>query len=112
MRGTILSISPDGVETARQFEGEATLDDLQAAIGGGSVQVVPLFDIFQHGEDWHRCVVFCDEDGKVNNLTFNPKAQLHWQLAYNASGHLGALDDALVGTVAIVWGDPDFMEAL
>jgi hypothetical protein len=119
MKGTILSIDVDGTETVRLVNGRPELAMLKAAIGGGYIEGVPGFDRYKHGGVVHKgCAVFCDEEGKLNSLPYNRKATVRWQEALLAQGLPGLIGDdgmpvdVLVGKVAVVWGDREFMAAL
>ena len=118
MKGTIVSIDADGVETVNQVDGSPTLDALKAAIGGGQLQVVPFFNIVEHDGKVVRCVVFCDENGKNTGMPFNEAATAGWYASLCAQGKSPANDnnnavlDYLVGKIALVYGDDEFMRAL
>lgn len=110
MKGTIVTIKPDGSLKVQEVSGPPTLDLLQRAIGGGYLQVVPGF-----GTIWFRganvdCIAFADEEGKLKDQPFNLKATAHWARALQLSLH--SLNDNLVGDIAIVMGDREFLEAL
>lgn len=118
MKGTILSIDHDGSENVMAVEGEPTLDPLKDAIGGGYLEAVPGFTTFEWGGEMHDCVVFVDEDGRRKELPFNVTASKLWHQALRRSGHPGLFDasgnavDFLVGRIAVVFGDAEFMAAL
>lgn len=117
MKGTILSIKVTGTETIREIDGEPTLELLKEAIGGGYLEIVPGFNRYKHNGEAHDCVAFCDEEGKLEGMSYNADATRYWQQALLAQGHPGLVKrgvmlDYLVGTIAIVWGDDEFMEAL
>jgi hypothetical protein len=112
MRGTILQLKADGSRSTLSVVGPPTLDALQAAIGGGYLELVPQFNTLREGEHLIRCVAFCDEEGKLKNLPFNHQATTLWREAQQRAGGYGLLSDVLVGSVAIVFGDRDFMGKL
>jgi hypothetical protein len=119
MKGTILTIEIDGTETVRLIDGHPTLPLLKEAIGGGYIETVPGFDRYKHGGVVHKkCAAFCDEEGKLNNQPYNRRATVRWQEALLAQGLPGLIGDdgmpvdVLVGKVAVVWGDQEFMAAL
>lgn len=101
MKGKCLIIAADGSETEMDFDRTPTLEDMQAAIGGGHIQLVPYFETFRGVE----CVAICDEEGKHKGMPVNRKATEHWY----AQVHI---DDILVGPVAIYWGDDEFFAGL
>ena len=119
MRGTILTIKPGrALSTVLEFDRAASLPQLKTAIGGGHLEVVPRFNSIEYEGEVRSCIAFCDEDGKYKNLPTNNRATLAWQTALRRTGHQGLLDargravDWLVGDIAIVFGDDEFMEAL
>lgn len=101
MKGTVLTIHPDGSEVAKEYDRAPTLAELQAAVGGGYIQIVPKFEEFRGAV----CVVFCDEDGKIKRQSPNHKATTHW--AQNVR-----TGDYLVGSIAICYGDDEFFAAM
>lgn len=117
MKGVILSIDIDGTETINQIDGPPTLDALKEAIGGGYIEVVPYFDTFPRDSKNIKCVAFCNEEGKLQDLPYNQPATALWQLSLWVKGEslvssTGDLQDYLVGRIAVVFGDDDFMAAL
>lgn len=110
MRGFIVTLHADGRETVREILSSPTLGVLQGAIGGGYLELVPGFTTFHFRGRDERCSAFADENGKLNGLPFNMPATAHWSQALDV--HIKDMRDHLVGDVAIVFGDRDFMEAL
>jgi hypothetical protein len=76
---------------------------------GGYIEIIPHFVTIEHEGTKHRCVAFCNEDGKRLELPPNPGADRLWEKAMGVSlrGR-----DYLVGTIVVVYGDADFMAAL
>ncbi len=115
--GTIVTIDLKGREIATQID-RPSLEILQQAIGGGYIEVVPMFTDFPYNGELVDCIAFCDEDGKNKGMEMNPFATARWQQSLKRQGHPGLLDkrgnmiDYLVGQIAIVFGDRAFMEAL
>ena len=113
MRGTILIYKPhDPRPVVIEIEGEPTLPALKDAIGGGYLEVVPRFTHIHHDGKVHRCVAFCDEDGKRKQLPYNAHATQLWDAVMRASVGCGCAPDYLVGQIGVVFGDPAFMKAL
>jgi len=108
MKGTIVSIHAEGMIERLDIDGPPELPALKVAIGGGYIEVVPGFERITLDDGEHACVAFCDEDGKRKQLPVNRIATAAWwkQLAVNPGG------DVLVGDVAVVFGDAEFMEQL
>ena len=117
MKGVLVSIDINGEMTVTEIT-DPRLEYLQAGVGGGSIQLVPMFTTFDFRTIRWQCVAFCDEDGKNKGMPFNSVATRHWQQALRNSGHPGLYDvhgeliDYLVGKIAIVWGDDAFMREL
>jgi|KBSMisStandDraft_5_1062788.scaffolds.fasta_scaffold01329_28 hypothetical protein len=113
MKGTILVYRPGTtIPEVREIDGSPTLDVLKAGIGGGHIEIVPYFNTIQHGKKQHRCVAFCDENGKLTGLPMNMPATKLWDNAMRKAVGCGASPDFLVGDIAVVFGDEAFMEAL
>jgi hypothetical protein len=117
-KGTIVQLNPDGSRNEIAIDGPPTLDKLKDAIGGGYMELVPLFNSIEHGGAVVPCVAFCDEDGKLKHMPLNRPATALWQQALLRAGHPGLITpdgkvaDVLVGTIAVVFGDKRFMAAL
>jgi hypothetical protein len=121
MKGSILIYKPGAVEPeVRSFTRALDLDDLKDAIGGGYLEHVPSFDTIEHDGKLRRCVVLCDEHGKLDYRPGKPGRHLPdppnetatalWVLALRRRGYFPS--DYFVGQIAIVIGDAEFMEAL
>jgi hypothetical protein len=121
MRGTILVIDPGKSASKKSVEidGKPTLDALKDAIGGGYIEKVPGFDSVEIDNRVRKCVVFGDEDGKCKGMRVNAVATGLWHHALLRRGHpglvvaaTGAIADFLVGPIALVYGDEEFMRSL
>lgn len=116
MNGTLLVFKP-GVSKPEisRFTRAIKTDELQAAIGGGWLEIVPNFTTIKHDGKIRRCVAFCDEEGKLARgrgpLLPNEAATYRWELAQLRTP-TPLLNDFLVGSIAVVFGDAEFMEAL
>lgn len=85
------------------------LEELQTAVGG-FIETVPYLSSITIDEIGpHKCVAFCNEEGKLIGLPLNVVATKMW--ADQLPEHF-ALNDALYGDVIFVWGDDEFMSAL
>lgn len=100
MNGTLTIIHAKGMREVTTHTKPLPLDTLQNAVGG-FIEVVPHFDSFEG----KRCVAFCNEEGKLRNLPLNAEATGLW----NWTKRHG---DFLVGSIAIITGDAEFMESL
>jgi hypothetical protein len=119
MKGTIITIQPHGGgKLATPVDGPPTLALLKNAIGGGWIEVIPEFDSIEHEGRVYRCVAFCDEEGKLKQQPLNRLATELWNKAALRAGGRGILlpdgqaVDVLVGQIAVVIGDDEFMKAL
>lgn len=102
MQGTLIVIKTDGTTSEKKLDRTPTLAELSQEVGG-YIEVVPCFDT------WNGlpCVVFCNEEGKLQRLPVNHFAQMEWEKS------LGSLvNDQLVGNVVICHGDDEFMQSL
>ena len=116
MNGTMLIYEAAGALADQprivEFDCVPTLDQLQAAVGGGYAEAVPYFtSIIVRGERV-RCVAFCDDDGKRKNLPVNRRATLIWDHALRRDHGRPLTDDYLVGPVCVLYGDGPFMTGL
>jgi hypothetical protein len=121
MKGVGLIYKPgEALPERLEFDRPPELQELQAAIGGGYLELVPGFtSIAQWGKFFPRrrlrCVAFVDEHGKLDhkNLPFNPAATLLWEDAeHRVRDEHGDYVDYLVGPVLVLFGDDEFMESL
>lgn len=93
MQGTLTIITTGGVKTETALTLSPDLETLQKAVGG-FIEVVPV-------RSWNNkpAVIFCNEEGKNLGLPVNPHAPL-------------LAGDQIVGDIAIIQGDAEFMAAL
>jgi hypothetical protein len=112
MQGTIVIFKPDSVEPEVREISEPTLELLKDAIGGGYLEIVPRWNKIAHAGDHHRCVAFCDEEGKLKQLPMNMMATRLWDKCMRQAYGTGCAPDYLAGQIAVVYGDEEFMEAL
>ena len=100
------------VEKITDYTAPIPLADLQAAVGG-YIEIVPHFSTIELAGKLHRCLVFCDEDGKRKQLPRNHHGDLLWSEALMTAGLADSpAPDFLVGSIAVVIGDDEFMAAL
>jgi hypothetical protein len=116
MKGSLLVLDEIGRLTRSEHASALKLEHLKEAIGGGSIEVVPYFDTVQISGTPVRCVVFCDEEGKNKGQIENLRATALWETALqrqrlSLTGPEG-MRDYLVGKIAIVIGDDEFLAAL
>jgi len=112
MKGTLLTYSADGQIAERGLTEPPSAADLQSIVGGW-IELVPSFNTCRVGNDVRHCRVFCNEDGKRENLPVNVVATAARYDAMKRQGLMNSsFDDFLVGAVAIVIGDRELMEGL
>lgn len=114
MRGTILVYKPHVAKPeVRSFTRALDLGELKDAIGGGLLEMVPGFTSIAYDGEIHRCVAFCDEEGKLERgrppMALNVEATRQWLARLPPDLKTR---DYLVGQVAVVFGDDEFMEEL
>lgn len=118
MRGSMIIFHPSKPEPElREFDRPLTGQELHNVVGG-YIEVVPGFRTVAYCGVVLDCVAFCNEDGKRDKLPLNEFATLAWGRACHRSG-LGELyqpdgipKDWLVGDIAVVFGDREFMREL
>jgi hypothetical protein len=117
MRGTMIVFHPDKPEPdLREFDRPLTLDELRDAVGG-YFEPVPRFKTIAYGGTVLDCIAFCNENGKEDHLPINDRATIIWNMALRRVGQelydpSGIPKDWLVGNVAVVFGDREFMREL
>jgi hypothetical protein len=115
MRGTMITIRPDGSTSLMPVTKSPDLETLKDGIGGGYLEAVPGFTKFpfENGK-LAPCVVFCDEDGKRKQMPVNAEATAMWYAALALHGDplRPGWHDVLVGPVVILTGDEAFMRSL
>jgi hypothetical protein len=118
MKGKIVSIKANGEKSVVELTKPITLETIKEAVGGGYIELVPGFGSIQwEGKEWHDCVAFCDEEGKLHNQPFNPYATLLWDASLRKQGHSltdgkGNYHDILVGDIAVIFGDAELMRTV
>lgn len=103
MKGTLTVVHPSGEITKKEYSSEIPLEDLQKTVGG-YIELVPFFTQYEG----RPCRAFCNEYGKLNQLPYNEPATALWEQVFGRS----VRPDFLVGSIAIVTGDREFMEEL
>ena len=99
----MIVIQPSGDMSARTYTAPPPLKDLREAVGG-PIESVPGW-VMMGGKP---CWTICNEEGKIEGLPFNAFAQHLWGRVASEYAHL----DTLCGSVAILAGDEEFMDAL
>jgi hypothetical protein len=117
MRGTLLVFEPHALPQVREFSQPPGLEEVQAVVGG-DLQVVPGFRTIRYGAVVMDCFALCNANGKHKGLAMNDLATIAWKEALQRAVEAGLWrsevmpTDPLVGTVAVLFGDREFMDAL
>lgn len=106
MQGFMMTIEAGGISYIEPLSNSPSLDWLQSKVGG-NIEAVPYWDTIADDKGTHKCVVFCNEEGKLNQLPFNDVATHFWH-RYQSQ----PVSDFLVGNIVIIWGDDELMESL
>lgn len=116
MQGKMIVYRPDSRTPAvTHFARPPSLGTLQKVVGG-YIEAVPYWNTYLDTDAVEAvpCFAFCNEHGKLEQMPHNHAATALWQQAiertYGKPGTPGG--DTLVGTVAILTGDDEFMRAL
>jgi hypothetical protein len=113
MRGTMLVFEPGKMgPRGMTFDRAPKLEELKDAIGGGYLEIVPGFTTVAYGGVVMNCVAFCDEDGKRKEMQVNDLANAFWKASLDRKGGMTVFGDHLVGPVAVLFGDREFMQSL
>ena len=113
MKGELRIIHANGSETVVEMVKVPNLKQIQSAVGDGYIEQIPSFNTVK----WHSekkiqvCYAFGNEDGKRLKLPLNVRATELWFAASRRNGGMGTIPDYLVGDIAIVSGDIEFMKA-
>lgn len=106
--------------TVFEFDRALELRDITAAVGG-YLETVPYFHTIPDPDvdsEAVKCIAFCDEEGKLKGLPLNRVATMLWSHSLAAAnldqqvGPRSPMADVLVGPIAVVSGDDEFMAAL
>lgn len=120
MQGVLLAITPHGAIIGHRIKAAPDYRTLQAIVGG-RIETVPYFAGPVEGEVAFNnsdaevsftdhamtCVAFCNEEGKLEGQPYNATATAMWR---DITPY--AIDDVLVGVVAVVIGDAELMAEL
>jgi hypothetical protein len=96
-------IHVDGTISIRNLDAAPDHKELHTAIGG-YLELIPYLNNYKG----QRCIAYCDEDGKMKGKPLNITACNLWDAALKGRSRAG---DFLVGTIVILTGDREFMEA-
>lgn len=84
----------------------------------GHIELVPLFQSIKVGGIEHKCIAYCNEEGKLHLMPVNRTATELWDSSIKTinRGSLRDKDgqylDVLVGSIVVLFGDEEFMEDL
>lgn len=126
MKATVLVYLPDSADPVRhELTEPPELGFWQAAVGGW-IEFVPNLTTIELGGAIVPCAAFCNEEGKLQSLPINHPATVLWDRALRRvkdeagarlypNGIFGAdgrVVDVLMGPIAVVCGDDEFMAEL
>ena len=119
MRGSMLLFRPEKNEPELiEFSRPLQLDELRTAVGG-DIEMVPGFVSIGYGGVVLDCMAFADEHGKLDpQAAQRASPPMAWARALHRLGHELHDDksktpkDWLVGSIAVVFGDKEFMREL
>ena len=117
MRGTVLVFQPHAVPQVTEFSRPPSPEEVQAVVGG-DLQLVPGFRTIRYGAVVMDCFALCNANGKHKGLEMNDLATIAWKEALRRAIDAGLWrsevmpTDPLVGSVAVLFGDREFMDAL
>lgn len=117
MHGTMIIMKADAPSPdVQSFDRPVTLQELRAAVGG-DIELVEGFDSIAYAGTVMNCVVLCNEHGKLEQMPINHPATLAWGRALQRIGITlydggGVPKDWLVGDIAVLFGDREFMKDL
>jgi hypothetical protein len=103
VKGQVIIIRADGGATVIQPVTKPPGLDVLQRIVGGYIEQIGGFTSYAG----FPAVAFADEEGKLKGKPFNALATEAWKIAKGSDP-----GDELVGDVAVLTGDADFMEAL
>lgn len=111
MKGTLIKIPADGGPLEYTEVKKTDLDQLQAGVGG-SIEEVPYWKKFHDPTTGTvvNAVIWCNEEGKLDNLPVNRRATEWWHLALKEHGMPPF--DILHGDVLVCTGDKKFLDSL
>jgi hypothetical protein len=120
MQGSLHIITPQTMRQVRRLTGPPALEELQAIVGG-DIERVPGFTVVEFFGETGPCVAFVRGQQGTQGLPKNDLATACWQFALTHDGHPGlfskpagedGVEIALVGNVAVVFGDEELLGAL
>lgn len=101
MQGIVTVIKTNGQIEKHPMSKPPRFEDIQKFVGG-NIEMVGSFVEYEG----KPCVVFCNEEGKLEDLPFNMAATSAWMTCRFD------ISDVLVGDVAICQGDEAWMSLL
>jgi hypothetical protein len=103
MKGKLYILTNDKKREVRELDKPPTGDEIREILGGW-MELVPRFNTYEK----QPCIAYCDEEGKMKNLSHNYEATHAWSTSMKMSLHN---IDPLRGTIVVLTGDKEFMEA-
>lgn len=104
-------IRPEGNnQTVTNVPAAPELAVLQGAVVG-YIETVPFFTTYEYEGRMWPCVAYCNEEGKLDGLPVNVEATILWEGACAREG-VGRIDDVLVGSIIVIFGEPEELAEL
>lgn len=118
MKGSMVILRPGEMPPERkEFDRPVELEEVRTAVGG-DLEIIPYFDTIAYAGTVLHCVAFCNEHHKEQKLPVNGGATVAWERSRRRSGVEGLAQEAglpkdwLGGSVAVIFGDKEFMASL
>jgi hypothetical protein len=114
MRGRVTIIPPGMTPIEhREITNAPKLGELQTLVGG-FIELVPFWNTIADNGSRVPCFAFCNEDGKNLGLPRNRRADDLWieSIAVDHRRDRTPTGDYLVGTVVVISGDKEFLDAM
>lgn len=115
MQGTlhIIPANPDATARKVHLDRPITQKEIQDAVGG-PIGFISNFDTVNQEGTISLCYAFCDEQARHRKRPQNRKATTMWSQALVRRFGAGQaeLPEVLLGSVVVITGDSEFMEAL
>lgn len=110
MKGTIAGIDCMTGQILTMDTTDPNVIDYVEQIVKGSAEVIDGFDRFMPPwlRGYQKCIAFRNNAGKERGLKVNAIANAHWLAALKGKPP----HDVLVGNIAIVYGDDEFLEGV
>lgn len=109
----IIPANPGSAPRVIPLERPVTQEEIQDAVGG-PIGFIANFDTITQDGTVSLCYAFCDEQARYRERPLNRAATTLWSQALVRRFGAGQaeLPEVLLGSVVVITGDSEFMEAL